>query len=449
MVDRDVPVRRIRVALALSCFLLGCSSDGNDAPPDTGNAVDGASGDVSSETADARTDAPADDPLEAKRLGCEFHGGARASDTLTGYPSPSPLKHIVILVQENRSFDHVLGRHPRVAKGELDGFPDDYENVAVGGATYKPERTDTSCIGPDILHSWKGMHAAWNNGKNDGFYVQATSEGPGRRALLYNAPEDLPFYTWLYGDAFATSDRFFASVLGPTAPNRSYLYAASSFGAKDGVGARTTSLFDSLETAAIDWRVYEGAMYPGSQPDPPAPRLRTLVQLTADLASGDLGQVAFVNGEFSNSEHPPLDINAGETFVHDFVVAYMASPAWSTSALFVTYDESGGFFDHVPPPPACPPDAEPANAEFDRYGFRLPFVLVSAYARNGYVSHRVHSHTSITRFVEAAFDLGALSDRDANSDALLDLFDFAAPPAAPPDPSTVPAALPPTCPPPP
>ncbi|MEO7092577.1 MAG: alkaline phosphatase family protein, partial [Polyangiales bacterium] len=238
------------------------------------------------------------------------------------------------------------------------------------------------------------------------------------------------------------------SVLGATAPNRSFLYAATSGGGKDGPLGVTKFIFTELETAGIDWRIYGGATYGGSLPVPPVARARNLEQLTADFASGDLGQVAFISAEFEASEHPPYDIHAGEEYVHDLVLALMKSPAWSSTALFITYDETGGFFEHVPPPPACPPDATAANAPFDRLGFRVPFVLVSAYARRGYVSHRVHSHASITRFIEASFDLPALTDRDANSDALVDLFDFASPPSPPPDAATVPAAVPQSCTPP-
>jgi phospholipase C len=116
------------------------------------------------------------------------------------------------------------------------------------------------------------------------------------------------------------------------------------------------------------------------------------------------------------------------------VNALFASPAWPRSAMFLTYDEHGGYYDHVPPPAACVPgDAAPllqpgdTVADFDRYGFRVPFVLVSPYARPHYVSHRPQDHTSILRFIETRFDLPALTNRDANAEPMLDLFDFSHP----------------------
>jgi phospholipase C len=156
--------------------------------------------------------------------------------------------------------------------------------------------------------------------------------------------------------------------------------------------------------------------------------------------------VSFINANYANSEHPPLDIALGEQFLHDVVVALTQSRSWSTSALVITYDEHGGFFDHVAPPPACRPDDLPENADFDRLGFRVPMVVVSPYARPQFVSHRTHSHTSITRLIEVIADLPALTNRDANSDALLDLFDFSSPPSPPPAATSIPAAAASTCP---
>jgi phospholipase C len=103
--------------------------------------------------------------------------------------------------------------------------------------------------------------------------------------------------------------------------------------------------------------------------------------------------------------------------------------------MFITYDEAGGLYDHVPPPPACPPDATPPAQDgdlggFDRYGFRVPLFVVSPFARARFVSHAVHSHASLLRLIEAKHGIPALTARDANSDALLDMFDFAAPPFA-------------------
>ena len=162
----------------------------------------------------------------------------------------------------------------------------------------------------------------------------------------------------------------------------------------------------------------------------------------AQAQAGTLPQVAFVDAIFGhdkstqNDEHPPADIQFGQQFVSQIVQALLASPQWKASALFFTYDEHGGYYDHLAPPPACKPDAiEPVlpagdttGGHFDRYGVRVPMVVVSPFARRGFTSHAVYDHTSITRFIEAKFRLPALTARDANADALMEMFDFANPP---------------------
>ncbi|HEY8087479.1 MAG TPA: alkaline phosphatase family protein, partial [Polyangiaceae bacterium] len=168
---------------------------------------------------------------------------------------------------------------------------------------------------------------------------------------------------------------------------------------------------------------------------------------------GTLPQVAFVDAIFGHDgptqtdEHPPADIQFGQQFVSSMVQALLASPQWPVSALFFTYDEHGGYYDHLPPPPACKPDTiEPAlptgdttGGHFDRYGVRVPMVVVSPFARRAFVSHTVYDHTSITRFIEAKFRLPALTARDANANPLMEMFDFAnpafvTPPVLPPAP---------------
>ena len=147
-----------------------------------------------------------------------------------------------------------------------------------------------------------------------------------------------------------------------------------------------------------------------------------------------------------NDEHPPSNIQVGQHFVSSVIGAFLDSPQYSHGALFLTYDEHGGFYDHVQPPRACTPDDIEPNLQsgdvpghFDRYGIRVPFVVVSPYARKHYVSHRVYDHTSILRFIETRFDLPALTRRDANADAMLRLFRFSRPQI--PVPPTLPPAV--------
>ena len=162
-------------------------------------------------------------------------------------------------------------------------------------------------------------------------------------------------------------------------------------------------------------------------------------QFFTDAAAGRLPSVTFVEGSdlkggVSPDEDPPADLEVGQAMVAGIVAAVTGSPQWPHAALFLSYDEQGGFYDHVVPPTACVPDATPPAiepggfaAQFDQLGLRVPLIVVSPYARRGYVSHQVTDHTSLLRFVEARFGLPALSHRDASAVPPFDMFDFAHP----------------------
>jgi phospholipase C len=235
-------------------------------------------------------------------------------------------------------------------------------------------------------------------------------------------------------------------VLGPTYPNRFYLLTATSFGhirndlpPLGGFAQRT--IFDALDEHTVSWKVYFGdfpfaALFHLKHRN----NLVHFSDFVSDAAAGTLPQVSFVDANegiigVELDEHPPASIQEGAQFGAQVIDAVLSSPSWPSTALFLTYDEHGGFYDHVPPPPACVPDdiaplldpGDPTSdfpAQFDRYGFRVPLVVVSPYAKAGFVSHTIYDHTSILRFIETRFDLPALTNRDANAHPMLDLFDF-------------------------
>jgi phospholipase C len=203
------------------------------------------------------------------------------------------------------------------------------------------------------------------------------------------------------------------------------------------------SIFSLLTDHQITWKVYQSDLAAGNLLTEFAAvsvgKVVPIDQFAQDAASGMLPQVAFIDPQLlvgkatQTSEHPPADVQIGQKFVYDQVKALLASPAWRTSAMFITYDENGGLYDHVAPPTACAPNDTPPSmgadlGGFDHYGFRVPVYVLSPFAKKHFVSHVVHSHTSILRFIEAKFDLPALTNRDANSDAMLDMFDFDNPP---------------------
>jgi phospholipase C len=177
-------------------------------------------------------------------------------------------------------------------------------------------------------------------------------------------------------------------------------------------------------------------------------KFKSMDDFYEDAKNGKLPHVAFVDPNLtggasqSNDEHPPSNVQPGEDFVAHVTDAVMQGKDWNHTALFVTWDENGGIYDHVAPPPACAPDDEKPrfhetedvayskehpNDGFDRYGFRVPILVVSPWAKAHHVSHVTYDHTSILRFIETRFDLPALSSRDANAENMVDFFDFSRP----------------------
>jgi phospholipase C len=435
-------MRALRLAAMLA---IGCAG-GAGGPADLGalgpvrGQLDGAVPD-GWDTPFAQSD---DATADTRRAACAFGAGAMPAQSLgasSALADAIPIDHVLLFMLENRSFDHYLSRLPFTGVTDVDvATRDDFNPDPVTRTDIKFFHATELCF-EDIPHSWYDMHASWNHGLNDGFVRQANPGGA--RAMSFYDEFDLPFY-YALARSFAISDRYFCAQLGETLPNRLYFYAASSFGMVENgpLDAIHPTIFDLLNQRHISWKVY-------STNAPPAviflnvyqanlDKFVSIDQFFLDAARDALPSVAWIDpkyggGSNQSSEHPPADFQVGQRFAYDVVTAVTQSPAWPKAALFITYDESGGLYDHVPPPEACAPDAldpPPADAvlgTFDRYGFRVPLYVVSPWARPGYVSHVVHSHTSILRFLQARFRMPALTSRDANSDAMLDLFDFRAP----------------------
>ncbi len=413
-----------------------------------------------------------DSVLAARRTACEFGAGAWPAETLgTDVPigADIPIDHVLVLMMENRSFDEYFSHLPQAGQPDVDVPPAGWSNPRADGTPVAPFMDTTYCYN-DLDHEWDGTHHEWNNGAMDGF---VTANDPmGERAMAYMTQAQLPFYYGL-ANTFAIADHFYSSLLGPTFPNRIFMMAATSFGLtyniplaeQDTAAHPLNHIFARLDAAGLDWRDYAAGLrsaavfvYYTVLRRQTAPHLANIDQLMADLASGNLPAFSFIEPAYSGTgatradEHPPGAPQTGEAWVEPIVRAVMSSPAWARTALFITYDEHGGFADHVAPPPACPPDGLepvesnpdggtpiPAAGHFDRYGVRVPFIVVSPWARAHYVSHGTFDHSSILRFVEARFGLPAMTRRDANATPVTDLFDFSHPTFMTP-PTTIPRA---------
>ncbi len=353
----------------------------------------------------------ADPGLAAKRAACAFVAGDKVATTLDDASSArAAIKNILIVAHENRSFDHLYG----TLGAGFAGFPATYTNPTADGGVAYPEHAPTACPA-DISHSPAAITAEWNDGGMNGFL-----RTDGAEALWYYDTSDHPFYSWLM-TTFAASDSHFCSALGHTGDNRRFLYGASET-------QTASNIFTEMDAAGVKWANY----YAGADPiyntyswPVGYPNTYPYSQFLPDLDTGKLPAVTYVDTD--QDEHPPGSMKSGEAVIYTLLEHAFASPLWPNMAIVFTYDEGGGFFDHVPPPATCAPSTSAADQAFKTLGIRVPLMIFSPFARKAYVSHVVHSHTSVMRLVELLHDLPAVTARDANSDALLDMFDFACP----------------------
>lgn len=359
------------------------------------------------------------------------------------------IEHIVVLMMENQSYDKyfgVLGRGDGLTL-DGDGIPTNSVPDANGDPfrIFHPGTTDQAGFNVRLL--WNFVWRQCNQGAMDGFFTSS-----GREAMTYYTGDDIPFYHALASE-FPLCDRYFCSVPSPTYPNRRFMTAGTSAGITttdvDDVlahpDAPNGNIFERLDALGVSWANYHNGLaemllwpnYALSNMD----KAREMHEFYRDCRSGTLPAVSFITPDPTCDEHPPQDVSCGEQFAAGVIKELCESPAWEKSVLIYTYDEHGGLYDHVPPPPALPPgdgsvpvfseEPEPGSEEFDRYGVRVPAVVVSPFARPGHVSSVVHDHTSILRLIETKWNIAALTDRDANASNLLDSLDLAGPPAFP------------------
>jgi phospholipase C len=345
-------------------------------------------------------------------MGCGPPSGSSAPNP----PSPlastrqgsTPIKHVIVDMQENRSFDHYYGFAPFVG---ADGIPAGYSQPDGHGGLVAPQRF-TSLSTPDISHTWSAMHGEYHGGAMDGFYTTH-----GANALGYYTEADLPFYYGLFKSSTLCVN-YFSPLLGPTYPNRFYLAAATSGGITTnnvwgyGVFDHPTIL-DLLEAARVTWKIYNIGFDSVLRGDSDnvfvfwkrwAHDPRTIASkddYLTDLRLGRLPDVSFIIPSFSMGwdEHPPADVSVGMGIQRELIAALQQSSAWPGAAYILTYDESGGFFDHVPPP------------KLDAYGLgmRVPTWVISPLAKPAHLEPTLYEHTSILKFIEAVFGLPTLA----------------------------------------
>lgn len=320
------------------------------------------------------------------------------------------------------------GRQAGLTYFDRDGIPQE---------TYPLAPDYQGCGHPDPDHSYEGGRIEFNNGACDGWLRAGEND---RFAIGYYKPKDLALFGKAAAD-WTVCDRYFSSIMAETFPNRFYQHCAQTDRLTNTFDLTALpTIWDRLEERGVSGRYYfRDAPFLALWGLQYLPIGRPLAAFLADCAAGTLANVSFIEPRFieedtgaSTDDHPHADIRDGQAFLNLVYNAVATSPAWNRTVFVITYDEWGGFFDHVPPPTAPIPPADQAAGNADgRLGFRVPCLIMSPYARRKQVAHTVFDHTSILRMIEWRWGLDPLTVRDATANNLAEALDFAQSPRPP------------------
>jgi phospholipase C len=422
--------------------------------------------------------------------------GVRPPDSLpdpsrpAGTVDPSmPFDHLVVIMMENHSFDNALGALARSGQPRANGLKFSSTGVALNSnpGPNGPVRSfpfATTAQGPHVSQSWNATHEQIDKGRMDGFVRSVEDPQP----MGYWTPQVLPFI-YSFAKSFCVANQWFCSAPCQTYPNRRFLMAGTAYG---NISTDTESLkdppppngtiWDRLHAYGISWKNYftdlpsTGIIHTTIEKYPA--NLAPIAQFYADCAAGSLPSVSLVDPEFGvagivgsglatvpgltplagkleatgGDEENPQDMAYGEYWAYKTVKAILSSPAWPRTLLIYTYDEHGGYYDHVPPPAAIAPDSIPPQLEggdvpggYDIYGPRVPAIVASPYSKPNAVTNVLHDHTSVLATIEAKWNLPTLTYRDSNAATVMDFLNpsraaFLAPPSLAEPPAPVQAA---------
>ena len=361
-----------------------------------------------------------------------------------------PIDTFVVVMMENRSFDHFLGWMPN-ADGRQAGLTY-LDGAGIPHATYSLPPDFRGCRHPVPGHVWSQARVQFNGGAVDGFLQPGS--GNDTYAIGYYEERNMPFLAAMTR-AGTTCDRYFASLLASTNQNRSYAHAATSYGDKFLVVnlpgdpppqfptapgfAFSTTIEGRLHRRGLEGRTfYSDVDYASMWGRNGVHHSAPIAEYFQRAALGTLPALSFVDPELlgvkellgvTNDQHPVSDIRTGEWFMSDVIHAFLRSPQWKRGALFLVWDEWGGFFDHVAPPSVPDVNQSPdLDENFGQMGFRVPAVVLSPYAKAGKVVHTRFGHESILRMVEDRYRLKPLTVRDARANSIAAAFDFTRPP---------------------
>jgi phospholipase C len=381
------------------------------------------------------------------------------------------IKHIIVMLQENRSFDSYFSKLGDYANN-VDHIPNYQINAGYDPNVILPLfNGGTGHLFREPTERTDNLSPAWNEShfdidqQTDGTFkmdrfaltshsVSAPTDPKGLRALGQYDQSDLPYYYEL-ATQFATSDSFHSSLLANTLPNRQYMFCATSQGRIFPSPAghdpwSCPTIFSSLQNAGVNWIYYNkdgivlanfadyvnNAAIRGRANHNIQEYFDALAKPTADQDLPSFVWIDSASGGSGLDEHPDANIQFGAAYVKTIIDALMNSPAWHDSIFILAYDEGGGLYDHVPPFTVVPPDATPPQlgpndlpGDFTLSGFRVPIIVVSPFVKPHFVSHTNRELTSILKLVETRFNLAPLTARDAAADDMTEFFDFVNPPA--------------------
>jgi phospholipase C len=407
---------------------------------------------------------------------------ATATVTVVASNGLQTLKHIIFFMQENRTFDNYFGKLGpyKVSKGlanDVDGTPPDAVQYDTKGAAVHPYHYQTVCVentSPSWNPSWGaydlqnyttqpgpgvgGQILVGGTPEMDGFVTDkdlpSTIDPEYHRVMGYYDQTDIPYY-YEAASQFAISDRWFESVMAGTIPNRLYLFTGSSYGhifpdPPPAGGWPYKTIFQLLNEHGISWRYYyqDDSVFLGqfaAWNDPAITGRVFLIDnwyniLSSPTADDDLPSVVFIEhaSQLQLDEHPGTNMQKGAERAAQIINALLASPAWKSSALILTWDDAAGLYDHVPPlagiaapddiaPIPSPGFETPLPGDFVHSGFRVPLIVFSPWVKPNFVSRTPREFTSILKLIEVRFGLPALTARDAWADDMSEFFDFTNP----------------------
>lgn len=379
-----------------------------------------------------------------------------------GNDGPTGIKTIVYLMMENRSYDHLIGARAlegMLVDGQIPGGRTNLDSagksVAAFAAADDHNAAVSSVCDADPPHGWDPSHASFNSGAMDGFVKAYEADHPTISPVApmkYLQRANVPV-TWALADQYTVCDRWFCSVMGPTLPNRAYWHAGTSFGIdnntevlqKFGSGVPVPTIYNRLQEANVDWAYYFGSLAVVSLLDHPGPyqldlgpndgtgRIRRFGdsargngQFFDDAAAGKLPPVVYIDPAFgANDDHPPVHPILGQELIASVYTALAKSPQWNNILFVVTYDEHGGYYDHVAPPTTSDDTlAKFGKPGFEQLGFRVPAIVMGPYAKQRYVSTVQYDHTSALKHLQNQFGLGGLTARMEAANDLTDCIDL-------------------------